>query len=241
MIKFLKAGLCCFALSSLPALALQTLTLSTEDGPPHMIAALNAGIDIDITRQVLERLGYKIEIVYAPLTRSKVQVTKGAVDLTVPTFFTQDQEGLYITDPIINYRPTVFTRKDYNFVSLNDIEGVRVSTFQGATGYFGPSFIAMSQKNHYREVASMKSLANMLVHGRTDVVILDYYIFYYHLSSLSESGQLVDINEFNLIPPVKASVGFHDSKLRDQFNQAFKTYKVSGEVDKVIERYIGSR
>ena len=63
--------------------------------PPHMIAASNSGIDIDIATQVLKSIGYETKFIYAPLRRAKVQVQLGEADLTVPTFHTQDTKGFF--------------------------------------------------------------------------------------------------------------------------------------------------
>ncbi len=215
------------------------LTLSTEDGPPHMIQASNDGIDIDIVRSVLVELGYDVDVVYAPLERCKLSVKQGLFDLTVPTFVTSDSDGFYVSEPVINYRPTVFSKANTKFSSLKDIQDLRVATFQGARGYLGPQFVSMSRKNRYVEYSNMSVLSSLLLKDRTDVVVLDYYIFYYYLREMNQFGRLHEIQENAIIPSVQAAVGFHSKSLRDQFNQAFDKFKKVGGVKKIERTYIG--
>ena len=221
--------------------AQETLNIMTEDGPPHMIQASDSGIDLDITSEVLESLGYNTRMHYAPLTRAKFQVTQGKADVTVPTFYAKDSDGFYLSKPVIDYRPTVFTLASYPFKNLSDIKGLRVRSFQGATGYFGPEFVNMTQKNRYVEVPNMETLVRMLVSGRVDVVVLDYYIFYYYLTNIGVDEGETPILEHNLIPAIKASVGFSSKALRDKFDQAFQVFQQQDKISKIIERYIGQR
>lgn len=218
--------------------AQKTLSIVTEDGPPHMIQASNSGIDIDITREALRLIGYESTIEYAPLSRARLQVVNGDEDITVPTFFAADSDNFYISKPIIRYRPTVFSNQKFDFRSIEDIEGLSIRTFQGAKGYFGDSFVKMTQKNDYEETANMASLVRMLALGRVDVVVLDYYIFYYYLSQM-EHEQKVDIEEYDLLPAVKASVGFNNMEIRDQFDNALETLENQNRIDDIIRRYIG--
>ncbi|WP_448564902.1 substrate-binding periplasmic protein [Thalassotalea ganghwensis] len=227
------------AVFSVNLLAQEALTLITEDGPPHMIQVNDGGIDIDITKQVLQSLGYQTDIIYAPLKRAKVQVTMGEADLTVPTFLSQDSDSFYISKPIIDYRPMVFSAKAFNFSTITDIKDLRVRSFQGATGYFGDAFVAMTKHNQYLEIPNMETLVMMLVTERVDVIILDYYIFYFYLKNLSIDRPKKVIHEHELIPPVKAAVGFHDAKLRDKFDQAYQVFEQQGKVKKIVQHYIG--
>ncbi|OUR88407.1 hypothetical protein A9Q81_24010 [Gammaproteobacteria bacterium 42_54_T18] len=43
----------------------------------------------------------------------------------------------------------------------------------------------------------------------------------------------------SIIPPVKASVGFHDKDIRDQFNKKLSEYLDQKKDVRVIEKHIG--
>ncbi len=223
------------------------LLMLTDDGPPHMIATSNSGIDVDITREILEQMGHTVKINYAPLSRNMIQVANQQADLFLPTFFQHDTDKLFISSPIINYRPTIFSliSSDFDFNSIADLAGKNLVTFQGASGYFGDEFIKVSKLNGYSELHDMSKFPEMLIKARCEVVVLDYYIFYYYLQKYlqqnpDESGVIKEIEEFILIPTVKAHVGFNNKILRDMFNQHLAIYKRQYKDKAVINKYIPS-
>ena len=198
----------------------RALVISSDDGPPHMIKKTNGGIDIEITREVLQELGYSVTIRYASLTRGKIDVERGSIDAVTPTFFEKDRPGFYVSSP-------------------TDLESHKVITFQGATGYFGNDFIRVSKNSEYRESYSMEKFPELLLRGRYSAVVLDYYIFnyFYRMNDKKRDTSIFQIH--SVIPQVKACVGFHDINIRNQFNQ-----KLSGYLDQkkdmlIIEKYIG--
>jgi len=223
-----------------PLISKNNLLLVTDDGPPHMIQKTNSGIDIDITKEVLISLGYHLSIEFSPLKRNMQQVISKQADLFVPTFYQHDSDNLFISDPIIDYKPTVFALKkhQYRFEHLLDIKALRVITFQGAIGYFGDSFEKMAKQNQYREIHDMSKLSDILIAERADVIILDYYIFNYFLNKKHKQRPL--ISAYPLIPPVKAHVGFNNKELRNKFNKQLSQYKKLNKDQLVIDRYISS-
>jgi ABC-type amino acid transport substrate-binding protein len=224
---------------SLPAANSKTLTLLSENGPPHMIEESDSGIDLDITIAVLEHMGHEVRVLYSPLTRAKREVIKGNFDVTVPTFFTEDQDNFYLSTPVIPYQPMIFSTKPLALSTLSDIRGLRVSTFQGATGYFGSEFVKMTQQNDYQELSNMYVLPDLLHMSRTDIVVLDYYIFHYFALQHELDFQQTGLHEYKLIPAVKASVGFNNSELRDKFNLAYEELLKQGKINQILKRYMG--
>ncbi|MCJ8318554.1 MAG: transporter substrate-binding domain-containing protein [Colwellia sp.] len=227
-----------------PSKATELLML-TDDGPPHMIAATNSGIDIDITREVLESMGHTIKIKFAPLKRTMKQVINQKADLFLPTFFQNDTPNIFISAAIISYRPVVFSLKKNNFTlkNIKDLSGKKLVTFQGAAGYFGDEFVKVSKHKNYRELHDMSKFPEMLMKQRCDVVVLDYYIFYYYLKEYIKQNPATeftvkDVDEFLFFPEVEAHVGFNDKKLRNRFNEQLKIYKKQGKDTAVINKYL---
>lgn len=234
----------CAALST--ALMAEELLMLTDDGPPHMIAASNNGIDIDITREVLQKMGHTVKIAYAPLKRSMRQVALKQANLFLPTFYQEDSSELFISASIINYRPTAFSLKRNHFLfnNISSLKGTNLVSFQGATGYFGREFVKAAKNSNYRELHDMSKFPEMLIRGRCDVIILDYYIFYYFLKKYLQQNpveklKVEDIESFELFPKVKAYVGFHDEELRNEFNKQLQIYKSQHKDKAVVYKYIG--
>lgn len=222
------------------------LILATDDGPPHMIKETNGGIDIDIVKQVLNQIGYDIDIIYVPLERAKLMVSENKADVFIPTFFQSDDKNIYLSDPVISYKPMVFSLKSNNisYKSISDLKNLSIVTFQGASGYFGKEFAKLSQKSDYRELHNMAKFPELLLKDRYEVVILDYYIFYYFLKKQLKNNRAQyaykEITSFALIPEVKAYAGFNDKVLRDNFNQQLSIFQQAKSDQRIIEYYIGA-
>jgi len=241
----MMAGLLLIANSSLAQDSL-SLVMVSDDGPPHMIAKSQSGIDI--AKAVLSDLDYQTQVAFASLKRGRQLVINKQADLFLPTFFEADKENIYLSNAFIQYRPTVFTRKQqpYSFEKLTDIKNLRVATFQGATGYFGKQFVEMTSQNYYREFHDMSKLPELLIAERVDIVVLDHYIFYYYLNAYIEERRLNadlsrTITSFALIPPVSAYVGFNNANLRDEFNRALAVFLADERDRAIIEKYIGTQ
>jgi len=221
------------------------LILATDDGPPHMIKETDGGIDIDIVRQVLNQIGYDIDLIYVPLERAKLLVSENKADVFVPTFFQPDNKNIYLSHPIISYKPMVFSLKSNNisFKSISDLKKLSIVTFQGASGYFGGEFAKLSQKSDYQELHDMAKFPELLLKERYEVVVLDFYIFYYFLKKQQEDNRAQyaykEITSFALIPEVKAYAGFNDKTLRDKFNKHLSIFQQAENDQRIVEYYIG--
>jgi len=221
------------------------LILATDDGPPHMVKAKNGGIDIDIVKQILKQIGHDIDIIYVPLERAKLMVSEHKADVFVPTFFQPHNKKVYYSDPVISYKPMVFTLKSSGiaYKSMSDLKNLSIITFQGASGYFGEEFAKLSKKPDYHELHDMSKFPELLLKERYDVVILDFYIFYYFLKKQLEksNAQYIykEITSFALVPEVKAYAGFNDEVLRNQFNQQLSIFKQAKSDQRIVEYYIG--
>lgn len=221
------------------------LILATDDGPPHMIKETGGGIDIDIVKQVVKQVGHDIDIIYVPLERAKLMVSEGQADIFIPTFLQPDNKNIYYSNAVISYKPTVFSLKKNNisYESINDLTKLSIITFQGASGYFGEEFAKLSHKSNYQELHDMSKFPELLLKERYDVVVLDFYIFYYFLKKQLEKDReqyaYKEIASFALVPDVKAYAGFNDKYLRDKFNQQLAIFQQAGKAKKIVEYYIG--
>lgn len=220
--------------------AQKTVSIGTSEAPPHTINGKYKGIDLDITALVLNKLGYQVNFHFFGLARSAIEVHAGRLDATTPIFWQEDKPGIYSSNAIINYLPTVFSlsKNEFSPKRLSDLTGHSIITFQGAKGYFGEEFIMLSQQGHYHEINDMSVIPQLLYKERFDYAVLDKYVFYYFYLQTSED-KIIDIfDEFNLIPQVPSSVAFHDKILRDEFNDMLKQLKPTEEYQAIIKRYL---
>jgi len=214
------------------------LIMGTSDAPPYMIQATDSGLDVDIPRAALARLGYRLQVRYMSLARAEEELRSGRIDLMAP-LFVGDKPGIYSSEPHVMYRPTAFSlaQRAVKVTTLSDLGDYQVMTFQGATDYFGPAFVEASLRSPaYSEVYNMNNLARSLFAGRTDLVVLDYNIFYYQLRQLDKMP--VDILRVHeILPRVPAVVGFNRVALRDAFNGALRALRDDGSHAAILKRY----
>ncbi len=218
----------------------KTLIVGTADAPPHMIKSSNSGIDIDIPKAILERLGYTLKVRYMPLTRAQREVQSGRIDLMVP-LYVAGEAGLYMSTPHVSYRPVAVSLRERNLSidDMLDLGGFRIATFQGALGYFDDEFsIASKESPLYTEIPNMELLPKMLLAERIDVVVLDLYIFKYFMGQLKSSYELPAVKMHRIFPEVPAAVAFHDRFLRDRFNQELLQIRSDGTYEEIMRKYL---
>jgi len=219
----------------------KTLVIASSEGPPHIMNGSHHGIDLDIAQAVLFKLGYAVKFEFPGLARGKHLVISHKYDAITPIFWQQDEQGFFTSDPIVQYKPTVFSLRSnkLNPTTLSDLKGASIATFQGAPGYFGQDFKLLANTSKYQEMVDMSVLSELLVKDRFDYVVLDKYIFYYYFRLKNHKRDTSVFIEHNLIPQVPASIGFHDKNLRENFNKELSLFYHSKAYFKIIERYIG--
>ena len=224
------------------AICTETLSMATSNGPPYMIQSSGSGLDIDIPREALRRAGYELTIRYMPLARARVEVQSRRIDLTAP-FFTEGAEGLYLSEPHVMYRPTAFSLASRNLKvnTLQDLKGLRVQTFQGASSYFGQEYVEMTALSlTYEERPDMSRLVLALASGRTDIVVLDYNIFSYFWNRAIGENQKAQLRTHPIFPPVAAVVAFNNAEIRDKYNNGLRAMIRDGTHLKLTNRHIES-
>jgi len=228
-------------LSFASATLADTITLGTSDAPPYMIKKDNSGIDIEITKTVLERMGHKVKVKYFSLARAQKELEDGRIDAMVPLFSSAQSSSIHVSQPHVMYRPTAFTLKGRNLQLnvLSDLGKYKLMTFQGATGYFGEVFKEATQVSpHYKEFYDMTKLVKLLYRKHTDVVVLDYNIFHYYLRDINFTRKYEMLKAHSIFPKVPAVVGFHNKQLRDQFNTELSKLYKDGSQKKIVQKYI---
>ena len=218
------------------------LKVLSSEGPPHTIKhAQHNGIDIDMLKWTLNLLGHQTELHFVGLGRAEKLLKSGGFDVMVPIFMAQDSENFYISDPLVMYRPMVFSlvKNQLSPRSISDLKGHSIITFQGATRYFGEQFAQLSQSEQYREEADMSVIADLLAKDRYDYAVLDRYMFYYFYRQFDKTRSISLFNEHALIAPVSASAAFKSEQIRDQVNALIGNQAYQRQYKKTVIKYLG--
>lgn len=190
---------------------------------PFVFAGKHRGIEVEIVRTVLQRLGYELVPVYVPNARIKYEFEQRLVDVATTAQPEPGAEG-YFSEPYIAFENVAITlaARKISLNKLADLAGLRVVGFQKASQFLGEDYKqAVSRCADYRETADQMGQNRLLYRGGADVIVRERHIFEYQNKLLADSPfaekpQPVEIRR--LFPPTVYRLRFHDMALRDAFD-----------------------
>ena len=215
--------------------------------PPYILGSGTAGMEYEIVKSSLEKVGFSIEKVSLfPFSRLPKTIAKGQVDLAFPMRTIKKNKEIHFSEPHITYQNVVvhLDKMKINIDKMEDLKNYQVIGFQNATKYLGEKFKnVVDGRKKYSEIANQKNQVKMLFVERTEAIVLDINIFKYFLADLlsSKSVKLTDYKiNFKLFDPTEYRVAFSKKEVRDKFNQGLTKVKKEGLYDKIIDKYVGS-
>ncbi|GGD70325.1 substrate-binding periplasmic protein [Lacimicrobium alkaliphilum] len=225
-----------------PAFSAQGKSLVLAVGwnkPPYIVAAENAGYELDLVRLVLRQMGHELDPVYVPFGRSADLLLRGRVDLALTMNERLGIPSGQLSDVYIHYQNVAISLKS-NDVDIKDVSGLRghsIVAFQNASLLLGKEFSAVVDKSRgYVELPEQLNQVRMLLDNRTDIAVMDVNIFRYLASSLVEDPlSMVDIHR--VFAASEYRLGFHDPSLVKPFNQALKSFMQSERHTELRQKY----
>ena len=236
--KTLVAALFLLCVSESWALTPLTVAFSL-DKPPYVIRDTGTGLEVEILHLIFHEMGYDLNPVFQPPTRSVRSLELGRVD-AMATITNAPQFAL--SAPYVTFRNFAWTlkRKNLPIKTLADLAKYRIIAFQNARSFLGTEFEKSVGKNpNYQEYADQNRQIKMLLTDRTDVVICEERTFQINRRAIaSESGVLLpEIEKHALFNESKYSVAFRNPKLRDSFNEALFKLQSHNAFDKIYKKY----
>jgi polar amino acid transport system substrate-binding protein len=211
--------------------------------PPYVFAD-ESGISVSIVKEAFKLKGHTVVFTHATINRSLELFREGHVDSTSNATEDKSVPDAYYSEPFMEYQNVIFALKSnhYNIHNLTDLKDFNVIAFQNATNFIGKDFalVTKSMGNKYSETTDQKKQTNMLLQSRTDLVIFDKSIFKYYMSELISEGTInknIQVDMFDIIPPVRHSMIFHDKVLLKDFNDGLAILKKSGRFDEIYKQY----
>lgn len=139
----------------------------TEDGQP-------AGMDLEVTTQVFERMGVQVQWEFVPWRRALAMVEQGRADGVLDIFWTaaRDSDLLYPGEPLSDAQFVLYqaNARPHTFSHLDDLKGLKIGVVAGYD--YGTAF--MQHPGFERESAATEA-ANFgkLLLGRLDLLVTD--------------------------------------------------------------------
>lgn len=184
----------CFLLLWAVPLSAQTLRLVTEEWPALIDNTTEGadGILWDISRDVLEGMGYQVEIEFVPWKRAQRLVLEGKRDGIVGIGFTRDRGDRFRfpAHHLLISETAVFSRRDRHvpYTGVASLAGLKVGV---SPGYSYSSEVREATHFEKVDMPAIDSGLKMLMLGRVDAILVNRYVAWSEAERMGIAGQLV--------------------------------------------------
>lgn len=209
---------------------------------PFVFANKGRGIEVEIVRTVLQRLGHELVPVYVPNARISHEFELNRVDIATTSLPEPGAVG-HFSEPYISFENVAITltSRKLKLESVADLAKYKVVAFQKASQFLGDDYKrAVASRADYREIADHMGQNRLLYRGGADVIVLERHVFEYQDKLLAggrfeEKPRQVDIHK--LFPPTLYRMRFHDMALRDAFDLEFAAITQLGIPEAIARKY----
>lgn len=252
MKKFLALILCAvLALSFASCASFRTFEEIEADGklvvatnatfPPYEFIDDNgdfAGIDIEIIQAVGEYLGLEVEVLNIEFDTIIASVNSGKADIGIAGMtVTEDRlKNADFSDTYATGKQVVITASDSGINGVADLAGKKVGVQTGTTGD-----IYASDDSTIGEVVQYNSGTEAVLalsQGKIDAVIIDNEPAKKYIEKYEN---LVIIDEEYTYEEYAMCFAKGNTELVAKVNEALKSLKESGELQKIIDKYINEK
>lgn len=157
----------------------QTLRIVSEAWPPYIYEEDGElhGLDYDVTRIVLQRLGVQAEWQMLPWKRCSLTLEQGKADAILGAYRNRESEAslVFPSEPLSRIDLVLFYAKNrpYPFRTLDDLQGLRI----GVSSRYWYSNRAFAESSLFVREPGPNHTANFgkLMHERVHLVVNDRY------------------------------------------------------------------
>jgi polar amino acid transport system substrate-binding protein len=214
---------------------------------PYIIKETDSGLEIDIIRAAFNQQNYSVKFRYLTNKRMGFFLKKRKLDaiLLNKAYDIKKHLGIdaFYSDVHITYHNYAISlsKNRFSISSINDLQNKHVVGFQDAQKYLGSEFAKITKKNpDYIEKPEQMTQVYWLFLERTQIVVMDKFIFIYHRKNALETGRfdVADPVTFhNIFPDGPIHGVFWDRQLRNELNLGLKKIQATGQYDKIVKKY----
>ncbi len=226
-------------LSACGASSSQKLVMATNAAfPPYESVEGNEiiGIDPEIAKLIADDIGRELVIEDMAFDSIIAAVQSGKADIAMAGLtVTEDRkQNINFSDPYTEAAQVIVVKKDSPVASPDDLEGKTVGVQIGTTGDIYAGDIADATIERYSKYFEA---INALNQDKIDAVIVDREpakVF------VNDSDELKMIDKEFTLEEYAIGVAKENTELLDQINASLKKLQESGEIDKIINKYINA-
>lgn len=230
-----------FFFFSVSALAERTLTfLVGMDKPPYIQLQDGTGFELELLREVSQRMGYDAVFLHVPNARIRYLLEQGHGDVATLQHLPDQPTELFYSQPYVRYQNAVITLREKELVvqHAQDMQRLSVVAFQNAKIVLGDEFGVMAQSSsRYQETTNQKTQVDMLLAGRIDAAVMDINIFHY-FRRVSDDSQPIQLH--TLFPPSDYRAAFREQSLQLSFDKALQQLFSHSDYSRMQLEFFGS-
>ena len=220
-----------------------TLTMATNaEFPPYEYkdGETIIGIDAEVAKLIADKLGLKLEIADVDFDSIIPGVQTGKYDMGMAGMTVTDErkQKVNFSDSYAKGIQVIIVKEGSDIKSKDDLEGKKIGTQQGTTGYIYAS--DTPENGGYGEenvigYASGAVAVEALKSGKVECVIIDNETAKTNVAA--NSGLKILDNEFTN-EDYAICFSKKNPELQKKVNDALNELKASGEFQKVVDKYI---
>lgn len=191
--------------------------------------------DVLFTYRLFTELGYQVRFVIAPYAKLTQLLQQQRIDVATRQSGAL-QPRLFYSSVYLEVHNLVFARKDFaaDIQQIADLSEYKLVGFQNASHVLGSEFAAASQQAPaYQEVFDHIQAVQLLLKGRTDLLVLNKLTFYRRLAELNQPASAVQ--SFDVLPKVHYRLAFAEPHLQKLVEQRLLIYLNQGSIS-IIEQ-----
>ncbi len=208
--------------------------------PPYVIETGNTGFEIELIKGIFASMGHQTTFIYVPFARSHYLLNKGKADVAMTLSKRLDIGDNILSEPYITYHNVAISLKGrgIKITQMSQLGNYSIVAFQNASIVLGSEFKLASKKSpFYIELPDQKKQVEMLLKGRTDLVVMDINIFNYLSKAYIGSSHMESISVHRVFPSNPYHLGFKNSELSKNFNKSLQEFRQSTQYIDLINKY----
>ncbi len=203
------------------ASAQDTLTLGVTSGSPPYVYSIEEGrgLDMDILRAIVTKMGMKTEFVPVPFARRSMILASRKVDAV--TFWTAPKDvTCYAGQPYRFWRNALFRVQKKGAVSTNAAMK-RIGIFKGSDHLAGALSAVGIDHASLQQISTINTAVRMMLYDRLDGYIGDYPTVAYNFKQEDPSGAYeTEILQF--FTPAPQRLCFTEKAMAERFDGALE-------------------
>lgn len=240
--KFAFFILSVFFFTAASAEGAEPFVIVADSWPPYVYEESGKikGFDYEVSREVLSKLGFSVELKLIPWARCLWMVSHGEADAILDASITPERQQTMIfpDEKISDSSSVLFCLKgrNYRYSDLRDLAGLRIGTIRG---YMYSKEIEEADWFVKEPVVDVDQNIRKLLGGRIDLFISNRYVGEYSIRKAGAADRIVYLPK-----PVSGGELYlafsrreRNIRLVKEFSEALRRFKKSGEFAQIMKRY----